>query len=120
MKPIKSLIKDSLSVDFNGDTYVIDAKPVLISEDLFEHLKERYPMAIDFKFKGAKTLTKIKSTKTPVKMVTRPADAGIDMMTSNPQSPSPMFNQVDGLPESGKVDKDGVQWYGESKTEGGK
>ena len=120
MKPIKSLIKDSLSVDFAGDTYVIDDKPVLVNEDLFEHLKERYPMAINFEFKGTKAMTKIKSTKTPVKMVTRPADAGIDMMAGKPNSPNPSFNKVDGLPDSGKADKDGVEWYGESKTEGAK
>lgn len=120
MKAVKNISGVTLSIDFAGDTYRIDKSPVSVSEELYNHLQETYPMAFDFEFSSNKPILKVKSTKTPVRMGTSITDSGIDMRAGLKSSPEVMFNSVDGLPGNGNIDKDGVEWSEQVEMTGGK
>jgi hypothetical protein len=119
MKAVSNISGQILNVDFNGETYHFDKTPVIVEEDLFNHLKERYPLAFDFEFKSSKPVSKVKSTKTVSKFERPITDGGVDMRAGLKRSPEVMFNEVDGLPSNGNIDKDGVEWSGETIITGG-
>lgn len=119
MKAVKNIAGVNLDVDFNGETYHFSKTPVSISEELFKHLQERYPLAFDFEFKG-KQVVKVKSTKTPVRIAYPVTSDGVDMRAGLKSSPKMMFNEVDGLPGNGNTDSDNVEWTEEIEMTGGK
>lgn len=113
MKAIKNISGSDLSVDFSFDTYSFPSdQALLVNEDVFNHLQEMYPLAFDFDFKGAKTLPKVKRTKTPVRMAPG-TDDSVDMKAEPAYRKPTTFGTVDDLPVGGQSDKDGVEYYGE-------
>lgn len=117
MKAVKNLSGNALDIDFNFNTYHIDKSPVMVEEDLFKHLQERFPLAFDFEFTSKTPIIKVKSTPTPTRFKNVTKDS--DMIVNRHEAPKPMFGTMDGT-SNGNIDKDGVQWSESIELTGGK
>lgn len=103
-------LSETLTVDYEFFTYKFPKKSiVLVDDDLYAHLQDRYPMVFDFEPKKTKDpVKKADKVKTGAKF--KPAITD-DMVVKT-------FETEDfGVPQSGTVDSDGIQWEGEGVQE---
>jgi len=106
MRAVKNIEGKDLKYPFNGYTYSFPkGKIVQVEDGLWELLKEILPISFEFNPKLSKSGVYVRAPKEK----TRPGFPGgaFGVCSTNLASKGP-----DGLPVSGKVDKDGVEWGG--------
>jgi len=105
MKIIKNIEKKELRFQFEGYEYRFEPeKPLQVEDDLYNYLKEIVPLAFDWEAKPPKSGVVAKAPRVKFKPNFPGAKFGI---REGHQSLS-----TDGLPASGIMDRDGVEWYG--------
>jgi len=112
-KVIFSPAENELEMPFEGTTYIIPPKKdVLVENEGFvSFLKETLPWIEVKEPKREKEpyfVTKAKTKKTPVYREVKPTSDFVARKIALEEDLG-----VDGLPPSGMVDKDGVEWIGE-------
>ena len=121
MKLVINPLEKSFDISFEGWTYTIpvDGKGVLVREDrvaaFFEEkcpfLRVRKPP----KTKGVSPYPQITRKKTPIYIKSSPyaEDLGTEDMKISKVGVNDATMNIDNLPKSGTVDRDGVEWVGE-------
>lgn len=106
MQVIVNKEQTDLTFSFEGYDYTFAAgKPAQVEDNLSAHLQELVPLAFDFKPELKKITVVAKVHRVPTKNVFPGGKFGT-------QSANLTKLVVDETPESGKTDKDGVDWYG--------
>lgn len=120
MRTVKNIEDKDLKVSFEFETYEFPSKKAIsVPNKLFDHLKERYPLAFAFKpeLKKKEKATRVKKKKTTAYVKPRREnlpDATSSMRATKAGAVAPTFGKgVDLTPPSGATDSDGVGWYGE-------
>lgn len=111
MQVIVNKEQKDLTISYEGTDYIFRAgKPVQVEDNIYEYLKELLPLSFDFK----PDLKKIKSVDElhtePTKVVFPGGKFGIQSANiSKVRFPN---QNIDETPADGKIDKDGVEFYG--------
>lgn len=115
MKAIKNTYND-IEVSFEGYTYKFPKDKIrLVEDNLYEHIKGIWQTVFDnIKLDKKKQYIKPKKTKTPsfIQPEKQSTYNSNDMRVTEAGHQRPTFG--DGTPASGTIDKDGVEWYGET------
>lgn len=111
MRAIKNVSEKELVISFEGFDYIFPKeKPVVVDEALYNHVLENWPLAFNSYSGGKKEIV-----PTIMKKKTRSFAAGRTVFGKPGENAEE--NEVEGLPASGTVDKDGVAWFGEGLEE---
>ena len=116
MKAIQNTINKDLEVSFEGYTYMFPKSktPLLVENNLYEHIKGIWNKVFKDIKTSQKQMLKPKRKKTPsyIKQEPESTYSTNDMRVTEAGHQVPTFKGVEGVPTSGTVDKDGIEWYG--------
>jgi hypothetical protein len=112
--------ENGFEIPFEGWTYSIPSKKeILVEDEVAVFLQERYPWittSFPSQAKDAPVIPSVERQKTPVLLKTDEEKAALktqDMVVTRGPRIDDTIPQGDGLPISGTVDKDGIEWTGE-------
>jgi len=114
MKVIVNKEQTDLTFSFEGFDYTFSAgKPSQVEDNLYAHLQELVPLAFDFE----PELKKIDKVSEVQKVETHNVFPGgkFGIQTANltrVKFPNMNVEMTDDLPNDGKIDNDGVEFYG--------
>lgn len=121
MKVLNSNTEKDINIGFGGWDFRVPAnKAVLVEDDFANFMKERYPFVMVGELpKGNVEVPEIEKKQTPVFIqpegkITQPRTQ--DMVAGKRLNPQDMLGNIDGVPTSGTVDRDGIEWIGEGIT----